>query len=181
MNVKQFMETDENMSLIEPDPSYKDAFMEMIGEWEGSGEKMVPFVLRMDMTDFDSYLETLHRLKTEPMGARKTVNHSTFWMIYEQKKVLGVVIIRHDLNDLLLKIGGHIEFGIRPGARRKGYGTRMLALALDEARKSGLERVLMTCEEDDLAARKTILKCGGELENRTFFNGKLYERYWISL
>ena len=56
--------------------------------------------------------------------------------------MVGAVNIRHDLNDYLLKYGGHIGDGIRPSERRKGYATEMIRLALEECRKLGLTRVL---------------------------------------
>jgi len=169
------------LTLVEPSVMYEHAFKDMMAEWEQTGEKIVPFVLRMDYDDFAAYVSMLERMKTEPTGDRKTVNSSTFWLMNAEGQMLGAVNIRHGLNEHLLKIGGHIGFGIRPSARRRGYATRQLRLALEEAKKLGLERVLITCDEDNEASRRTILRCGGVLENATFFNGKMVQRYWVEL
>jgi|HigsolmetaAR203D_1030402.scaffolds.fasta_scaffold00402_12 predicted acetyltransferase len=180
MNFSQ-REQKADLALIEPSAQYESSFRDMVEEWEASGEKMAPFVLRMDMNDFESYVRTLRQMKTEPTDGRKTVNSSTFWLTDGRGRVLGAVNIRHALNEHLLKIGGHITFGIRPSERGKGYAKRMLELAMEEARKLNLSRVLIVCGADHEAARRTILSAGGVRENQTFFNGKMYDRYWIDL
>jgi len=183
MNAIEHQAREIGVKLVEPSAEYEKAFIEMIHEWEQTGEKMVPFVLRMDMSDFEVYLQTLYQMKTEVTEGKKTVNSSTFWLVssHDETRTIGAVNIRHDLNEHLLKIGGHIGFGIRPSERGKGYATQMLALALVEARRLGLAKVLITCDEDNLGSQKTILNNGGVLENKTFFNGKMIERYWIQL
>jgi predicted acetyltransferase len=67
--------------------------------------------------------------------------------------------------------------------RRNGYGTRALALALDEARKLGLERVLITCDEHNIGSRKIIEANGGALEDlvETPYRESLTCRYWIEV
>ena len=58
----------------------------------------------------------------------------------------------------------------------------MLALGLEEAKKMGLERVLITCLDTNLASAATIEACGGILENKMpDGEGALNRRYWISL
>lgn len=170
-----------HIALATPSLRYKASFLEMIREWEQAGEKPEPFVLRMDMSDFDNYLQTLQNLKTAPVGNRKTVNVSTYWIISGERDVIGCVTIRHDLNEHLRMMGGHISFGIRPSERGKGLATRALALALQEARKVGLHRVLLTCDEDHAAAIRVIEHNGGKRENEVFFNGKMIQRYWIDI
>lgn len=56
--------------------------------------------------------------------------------------------------------------GIRPGERGKGYGARMIALALEECRKLGINEVLMCCDKVNIASARTIIKNGGVLETR---------------
>lgn len=89
--------------------------------------------------------------------------------------------IRHYLTDALLYTGGHIGDGVRPSERRKGYATAMIALALDECRKLGLDRVLMTCDKTNVGSAKSIIKNGGVLENEVLDDGVLEQRYWIDL
>lgn len=92
-------------------------------------------------------------------------------------QALGFLNLRLRLNDYLLENGGHIGYSIRPSQRGKGYGKEQLRLGLAEARKQGLERVLITCDEDNEASRRTILSAGGVYENTIDRS----QRYWIDL
>ena len=105
-----------------------------------------------------------------------------FLLDEERDRLLGAVNIRHYLNESLLREGGHIGDGIRPSERNKGYGTELVRLALEECRKLGINRVLMTCDKDNIASARTIVKNGGVLENE-FVNSdrEIEQRYWIAL
>ena len=98
-------------------------------------------------------------------------------------KIVGMIQIRHYLNDMLRKYSGHIGYSVCPSERRKGYATRMLAAALDRCREMGLTRVMISCRPDNEASRRTILKNGGVYENTVFEpdRGRSLERYWIEL
>ena len=61
--------------------------------------------------------------------------------------------------------GGHIGDGIRPSERRKGYATAMIGLALEECRKLGINKVLMTCDKTNIGSAKSIMNNGGVLES----------------
>ena len=99
----------------------------------------------------------------------------------DRHHIIGMVNIRHYLNDRLLKTSGHIGYSIRPSERRKGYGKLQLKLALQFIKDLGVKEVLITCDEDNIASAKTIESCGGELEGIVFvpeFNC-MVKRYWI--
>ena len=104
------------------------------------------------------------------------VHSSNFW-IAEDDEFLGYLAVRHRLNDFLLEQGGHIGYSVRPTRRREGHASRALLLALGESRRLGLERVLVTCDDDNLPSRLTIERAGGVLEDQR--GDKL--RYWIDL
>jgi len=83
----------------------------------------------------------------------------------------------------LRNIGGHIGFNIRPSERRRGYGTAILALTLEKAKELRLKRVLVTCDDNNVASAKIIEKNGGILEDK-YWNDELEQpkrRYWIEL
>ena len=93
----------------------------------------------------------------------------------EPEEVVGFLAFRHDLNAFLLEEGGHIGYAVRPAHRRQGHATRALGLAVQRAAELGLERVLVTCDDDNLPSSATIVTNGGVLEDVR--KGK--RRYWI--
>jgi predicted acetyltransferase len=103
--------------------------------------------------------------------------HSTNYWIVEGEEFLGYLAVRHRLNDFLLELGGHIGYSVRPSRRREGHATRALVLALHEARRLGIERALVTCDDDNLPSRLTIEHAGGVFEDQR--GDKL--RYWFDL
>ena len=107
--------------------------------------------------------------------------HATTRWIVEDGAVLGAISLRHELNDFLLRAGGHIGYGIRPAARRRGLATWAMVRTLERARGLGLARVLVTCEDTNLASRRVIEGAGGVLEDIRETELGLTRRYWIEL
>lgn len=107
--------------------------------------------------------------------------HNDLYWITDDAEVVGFVSIRHDLNDFLLRVGGHIGYSVRPSRRRRGYAKAGLALALERCRELGIERVLVTCDDDNIGSYRTIEGAGGVLENvvQDDEGGAAKRRYWI--
>lgn len=101
----------------------------------------------------------------------------------EDGAVVGVIQIRHRFNEYLEKYAGHIGYCVRPGERRKGYATRMLAGVLPECARLGIHDVLVCCLAENEASRRTILNNGGVYESTVTEpdSQSLIERYWIHL
>lgn len=152
--------------------------IDMMDEWTLTDERIVPYsIRRADYHNFDTYLSSLDRA-----GDASHVPSSTFFCLDEERNILvGAVNIRHYLNERLLLDGGHIGDGVRPSERRKGIATRMIALALDECRKLGIDRVLMVCDKTNIGSARSIMNNGGILENEIFSDGVIEQRYWIDL
>lgn len=107
--------------------------------------------------------------------------HCTYWWIVEEDTVLGAIALRHRLNDLLLRAGGHIGYGIRPSARRRGLATWALGQVLVRARALGLDRVLITCADGNAASARVIEGHGGVLEDVRDTDLGRTRRYWVAL
>ena len=103
--------------------------------------------------------------------------HSDYFWIADDSEFVGYLALRHALTPSLLEEGGHIGFSVRPSRRGLGHATRALALALPRAAELGLERVLLTCDEDNEPSRRTIERNGGVYEDSR--KGK--RRYWIDV
>ncbi len=106
---------------------------------------------------------------------------ATFLVAVAEGQIVGRVSIRHALNAYLAEVGGHIGYGVRPGFRRKGYATAILRQSIVVASSIGLERVLVTCDEDNVGSAKVIENCGGVLENvAAGRDGSVPKRrYWV--
>jgi predicted acetyltransferase len=99
------------------------------------------------------------------------------------KRLVGMIQIRHYFNDYLEKYGGNIGYSIRPSERRKGYAKEMLKTAFPFCRELGLKRVLITCIDGNIGSEKTILANGGVYEytiHEPNENEDL-KRFWIEL
>lgn len=104
------------------------------------------------------------------------VRQQIYWL-YDGERPVGYGKLRFSLTEALREHGGHIGYVIRPSERGKGYGSRMLKELLIEAEKGGVDRVLLTCNEDNTASRSIIEGCGGKLEQ----SAKASCKYWIEL
>jgi predicted acetyltransferase len=105
----------------------------------------------------------------------------TYRWIVEDGQVLGGIALRHELNDFARRVSGHIGYGIRPSARRRGLATWALGRMLDEARAAGLSRVLVTCAVGNVASARTIERQGGVFEGVADTELGRVRRYWIDV
>ncbi len=115
------------------------------------------------------------------VGLKKGRVPQTVWWGIVGTKVVGRISFRHRLNAELKVLGGHIGYAVRPSARGKGYATAILGLVLRKVAKMGYKKVLLTCDADNIASRKTIEANGGRLTKTFSHEGKPECHYWISL
>ncbi len=95
--------------------------------------------------------------------------------------ILGRVSIRHELNDYLRTVGGHVGYGVAPEHRRQGHATEILRQSVALLAAEGVDKVLVTCDDDNIASAKTIEACGGVLEDIRPVEGESPKRrYWIT-
>ncbi|HUD35845.1 MAG TPA: GNAT family N-acetyltransferase [Streptosporangiaceae bacterium] len=114
-------------------------------------------------------------------GVRGRFVPSTFLVAEVNGEIVGRTSIRHQLNEFLLREGGHIGYSVLPAHRRRGYATEILRQSLIIARSIGIDRVLVTCDNDNAGSIKAIEANGGKLDSvivlETFPAG--VRRYWI--
>ncbi len=167
------------MKLIEPTPELATEFRDMAAEWRETGEDK----FNEAFGGFTTYVELLVKQK-EPNGLPPgRVPSSTFWLVADNGHIVGTSRLRHWLMPHLEKEGGHIGYDVRPSERRKGYGTKLLALTLNRAQDLGLKEVIITCDSDNIGSVRIIEKNGGQsirgaVSDRT---GKQINRYRIVL
>lgn len=157
-------------------------YLSFYQEWKKNGEAMVPWVISKDPTNFQEMLQFLiAEQKGENLPEHRAPS-STFWLINENKSVIGAVNIRHRLTEQLLQNGGHIGYGIRPSERQKGYATKLLALSLEKAKQLGIRKALVVCNKSNIGSEKTILNNGGVSDSDYIDeHGNIIKRYWINI
>lgn len=169
------------LELIRANEEMEEQYYDFINEWTEHNEEIVPYAARLLDMDYKSWLEYTYKMEHKDTCLSNWVPAHTYFLVLENKKIIGAVNIRHYLNDYLLNFGGHIGYGIRPSERKKGYASLMLAMALPIAKKFGINRVLVTCDKRNLGSAKTIIKNGGVLENEVIEDGEVVQRYWVQL
>ncbi|MBI5351978.1 MAG: GNAT family N-acetyltransferase [Chloroflexi bacterium] len=110
------------------------------------------------------------------------VLQTVFWVIDETGEAIGMVRMRHYLNESLKERGGHIGYYIRKDKRGQGYAREALRQALAELKKLGEKRAMLTVDMDNSASIKVIEANGGVLESEgESTDGKKFGRFWIEL
>lgn len=121
--------------------------------------------------DFDAFVAVRRGVQTR-WGVPSTI----YWYV-SGEQYLGTLVVRHELTAQLTEIGGHIGYHVVAPWRRQGHATRMLAAGLEECRKLGLDRVLVTCASQNEPSRTVILGNGGVPDGQI----KGEDRFWIDL
>lgn len=165
--------------LVKPSLSIEKEYIDYVTEWEATEEKIVPNAAKRDSMSFKELVNKWEEYESENMYEKGLVPSSIYFLMDEDKKIYGAIDIRHELNDYLLRYGGHIGYGIRPSQRRKGYASQMLTLALPIAKELGINKALITCDKSNVGSAKTIMNNGGILENEVINGNEVTQRYWI--
>lgn len=167
------------MRLVKPTKKYEKSWKEALQEFEVEEQRGFWNVPEKP-TDLDEYIK---RTKAHSKGKNLPdywVPADTYWLI-DKDQVVGHVNVRHKLTEKLKKVGGHIGYAIRPSARKKGYGRKILELALPKAKEVGLQKVLVTCDDSNVASQKIIERSKGQLQDIIEVDGEKVRRYWIEL
>jgi len=178
--------------LVTPHPRFHRSFLEAADEFVAADEGRFAGLLswpadeafegreytRESLESADVFAEltrflAVQRFEDAPRPAAY-VPVTMLWMA-DGDEFLGSISVRHRLTDLLLTWGGHIGYSVRPGARRRGHAARALRSVLPRCRELGIDPVLVTCDVDNEASRRTIEGAGGAYEDTR--EGKL--RYWV--
>ncbi|MBN1440519.1 MAG: GNAT family N-acetyltransferase [Anaerolineales bacterium] len=156
-------------------------FLDYVRDWEKTGEEFVPSTVDPKGRTFAEIMRAWEREETEDIRRSGFVPATLYFLTGGGGRILGAIHFRHELNDTLMRRGGHIGYGIRQSERRKGYATAMLRQLLEDVPSKGCRKVLLTCGDGNLGSIGAIERCGGVLENKAEREGEILRRYWITL
>jgi predicted acetyltransferase len=172
--------------LVEPTIEYKETFLEGLSEFQQEG-LLLQYDLQSLTRDFEDFLRRVRNEKDKTKLRPDAIPSTTYWLIekdeYGRERFVGNLSLRHELNDFLFRVAGHIGYQIRPSLRGQGYGKSILQLGLQEAKMLNIQRALLTCDETNTASKKVIEFNGGQFENALSVEGSSLKklRYWIDL
>ena len=169
------------IKLINPTEQWADKIWAYREEFALNGERVHGSASLGDYKTFSEWYKDIVNNSCEETVADDHVPSTTLLGVDEDNNIIGMIDIRHRLNDYLLAYAGHIGYSVRKSERRKGYATQMLAQALEICKDMGIKKVLITCAKDNAASAATIRKAGGVLENEVYEDDVLTQRYWIEL
>lgn len=177
------MMTTDTIELVLPEEKHREAVMAYKDEFRNENETVHGGGGLEQSATFKEWLDHARKSRNPETVANGRVP-ATVLLAYRKNdnKLVGIIDLRHELNDYLLAHGGHIGYSVRKSERRKGYATQMLIKALNFYKKLEIKKILVTCDKDNAGSAKVIVACGGQLENEILGDdGAIMQRYWISL
>ena len=172
----------EKIILIKPDLSYADEIIKY--KEEALFEKAIinSSINLEKFSSVEGWLKELKMKSSEDTVPKGLVPSSTYLGIREKDNyIVGMIDIRHYLNEYLTQVGGNIGYSVRKTERNKGYAKQMLKLALEKCKELKMKKVLITCDEDNIASEKVILSANAKFEDIRCIDGENKKRFWIEL
>lgn len=166
------------LELITPNISFQESYKAYITEL--GNEEKYPYPMDFDCSDFPALIKKLANYSKGINLPHWQVSNSTYWLV-QNNELIGVSHLRHHLNEMLLKSGGHIGLGIRPSYRAMGYGNLLLELTIKKAEEMGIRDVHIHCHKRNTASVQMILSNGGVLDSEITEtnNDEIIQRYII--
>ena len=175
----------EELKLVNPTLEYKEQVMEYRRIFLEKNEKLSGCAELEDVNSYEEWIDFENR-RSKIYGKDYVQSTVCLCIRVKDNKLVGIIDFRHELTEFLLNYGGNIGYSIHPLERKKGYGKEMLRLMLIKSKQYGKEKVLLTCDKENIASAKTMLANGAILENEVEDGCKIswsgtIQRYWIEL
>ncbi|MEZ7733257.1 GNAT family N-acetyltransferase [Fusobacterium periodonticum] len=168
--------------LVKPDLSYADEIIKYKEESLAESPIINGSAGLDRFSSIEIWFEELKKRSCENTVPKGLVPSSTYLAVREKDNyIVGMIDIRHYLNEYLTQVGGNIGYGVRKTERNKGYAKQMLKLALEKCKDLKIKKVLITCDEDNIASEKVILSANAKLEDIRNVDGENKKRFWIDL
>lgn len=176
------MDKNSPIYLVRPTMELKEQALEYRNEHFISGENIINGSELLDQTE--NYEEWLAAVTANTN--RETVNKNwvvtdTFFAIRKSdNKMIGMIDLRHTLNDFL-KDFGNCGYSVRPSERRKGYATEMLHQIIGIAKQVDLSELHLSVERSNKASINVIQRNGGVYERSFTYESELADVYRIDI
>ena len=172
----------EKIILVKPNLSYTDEII----KYKEESLKESPLINGSAglnrFSSIEDWLEELKKRSSEATVPEGLVPSSTYLGVREKDNyIVGMIDIRHYLNEYLTQVGGNIGYSVRKTERNKGYAKQMLKLALEKCKELKMKKILITCDEDNIASEKVILSANAKFEDIRNIDGENKKRFWIEL
>ena len=169
------------ITLKRPTKEYESEALAFKQEFIENGETTINGSELLDQMDsYDEWLKSVtDNISPDTVNSEWVVT-DTYFAFDEDDNIVGIIDLRHELNDFL-KDFGNSGYSVRPSQRRKGYATEMLKLIIERARQIGMDKLQLSVETSNEASVKTITKNGGKYERNFTYEGEEAAVYMIVL
>ena len=171
------------MKIVQLGLEHEAALHAFLADFAEAGESTIPAYFADPEWSHAEIVETFSK-QSRGEGLDEGWVPGTTLFLVDEDRILGIANLRHRLTEPLRGFGGHVGFSVRPSERCKGHATRLLEGVKGYVRDNlEIERLLVTCEPEDVASARVIEKCGGVFEDESFYEPleRAVRRYWISL
>lgn len=169
------------LKLVRPTIEMKQAALEFKQEFFDNGENVINGSEMLDnMDSYEEWLESITNNVSADTVNPNWVVTDTFFAVDGNERIIGIIDLRHTLNDFL-KDFGNSGYSVRPSERKKGYATKMLDMIKKVAKEAGLNQLQLSVERDNEPSIKTIVNNGGIYERSFEFQGELADVYMVEL
>lgn len=167
------------IKMVLPTAENKGGVLRFYEKMEKNGDECIGFKNRHDYERWLAEMTDRRDGKNLPQGYVR----ENFYLCYDKNKLIGVFSLKFELTSFLLNYGGHVGYAVTPEERNKGYATEIFAEGKRLAKTFGFERLLATCDEDNVASERVIVKNGGILEDKRFDDEEnaFVKRFWVTL
>ena len=152
------------IQLVRPSEEQKEQAIKFRQEFFDHGEFVINGSELFDKTDdYTEWCRAIDANTKEETVNPDWVVTDTFFAVDDNGRIVGIIDLRHTLNDFLKDLG-NCGYSVRPSERRKGIATEMLRQLLDVAKKAGMKELHLSVEKDNEPSVKTIIRNGGVFE-----------------
>ena len=152
----------DQLMLLKPDKQYAEGIFQYRSAFIAAGEPMDGTGSLYRMPDPEEWLRQVEDLSRPETTPEEWVPTSQFLCVRPyDNRLVGMIQLRHTLNEYLEQFGGHVEFSVLPDERGKGYATWMLKNVLRYTKDHAISHVLLACEPRNAAAKRVIERNGG--------------------